>query len=303
MVVKAAEPVAAQSDVESKAAAAETPADAPESEYVRGLKRRIRELRVNGDYMDLFGDPVPDELKTHYKVKDIDGRLSRNIQGKYRRRPYNMRRCWNRVQLFLPELMHHDGPKQRVLEMSTAHGGMLEVLRYFGHDVTGNDYVNLVSSQENSRALFRDLNDPDFKRTVDDYGLPVPQSGEPVADWPYRSIIESIDIPMRLFDGGQVPYPIEEKAYDVLLCLQSIDHYCHPKDWLPIVDEFCRVTRKTIVLVLNQVVQNLNGLPEDYYEAHRRARYGLRSYRRNGFVCTSCHMMWGEPLGFKLTAE
>ncbi len=253
--------------------------------------------------MDLFADPLPEALSGHYPVKNVDARLSRQIQRKYKRRPTNLLRCWNRVQLFLPELMHHYGPRRRVLEMSTAHGGMLEVLRYFGHDVLGNDYLNLTANRENNRAFFREVNDANFKRSFDDYGLPVPENGDAVVDWPYRAIIESIGIPMKLFDGGLVPYPFEDKEFDVLICMQAIDHYCHPKDWLSIIDEFCRVTRKSIVLVLNPLIRQFNGMPDDYPDAYNEARLALRSYRRNGFACSSCHMMWGEPVGFKLTAE
>ena len=291
-------------------AGAAAPADAPLQEaqpnnkFVRSLQKEVRKLRIGGDMMDLFGDPVPKDLLTEYPIKDLDGQLMRNIQKKYKSRPANIKRCWNRVQLFVPELMHHEGPQQRVLEMSTAHGGMLEVLRHFGHDVVGNDYVNLVSTDENNnRALYRDVNDQSFTREVDDYGLPVPKPGEKLEDWPYRKIIESIKMPMSLFDAGQVPYPHRSKEFDVLLCMQAIEHYCHPKDWMTIVDEFCRITRRTIVLLLNPMLKNMGGAPRDYANAYRQAKLDLRSYRRNGFVCSSTHMMWGEPAGFKLTAE
>ncbi|MEO1138325.1 MAG: hypothetical protein AAFW87_02610 [Pseudomonadota bacterium] len=276
----------------------------PSNKFVRNLQKEVRKLRLGGDLMDLFGDPVPSDLLTEYPIEDLDSQLGRTIQKKYKSRPGNTKRCWNRVQLLLPELMHHDGPKQRVLEMSTAHGGMLEVLRHFGHEVVGNDYVNLVSTgQNNSRALYRDVNDPNFERDYDDYGLPVPKAGEKLYDWPYRKIIESIDLPMSLFDAGQVPYPHEAKEFDVLICMQAIEHYCHPKDWMTIVDEFCRITRKTVILLLNPMLKNMGGAPRDYAASYRQAKMDLRSYRRNGFACSSCHMLWGEPAGFKLTAE
>ncbi len=276
---------------------------AKESKYVKGLIRRVRQLKVGGDVMDLFGDPIPSELMGEYRVDDFDSNLRRGIQKKYLKRPSNIKRCWNRVQLYLPELMHHDAPGQKVLEMSTAHGGMLEVLRHFGHDVLGNDYLNFVSNtSEKSRAFFRNLNDKDFQRETDDYGLPVPGPEDELVDWPYRRIIDSINIPMALFDAGHVPYPFEDKKFDVLICMQAIEHYCHPKDWMTIIDEFCRITRRSIVLLLNPVRDNLGGAPDDYEEAYSEAKYNLRNYRRNGFACTSCHMHWGEPVGFKLSA-
>ena len=270
---------------------------------IQRLKRKIRQLRVSGDYSDLFGDPVPEGLQGEYPTDDVDGGLSRKLQGKYRKRPNNIGRCWNRVQLYLPELMHHDGPKKKILEMSTAHGGMLEVLRHFGHEVVGNDFVNFVAgAKQEERAYFRDLNATDFGRTHDDYGIEAPKEGEDLVEWPYRKIIESIEIPMRLFDGGKVPYPIDDKEFDVVLCMQAIEHYCHPKDWMDILDEFCRISTSTIVLLLNPLMDGRAGEPGDYRDEYRKAKLALRQYRKNGFICTGCYMMWGEPAGFKLTA-
>ncbi len=281
---------------------AATPVEPPRK-LVRRLQKDLRALRIGGDRMDLFGDPVPAALRGDYGVADLDGRLLRRIQKKYKSRPANIRRCWNRVQLFLPELMHHDGPRRRVLEMSTAHGGMLEVLRHFGHEVVGNDFVNMVSVGGNGRALYRAVNDDGFHRALDDYGLPVPAPGTPPQDWPYRAITDAIGLRMSLFDAGRIPYPHEDKAFDVLLCLQAIEHYCHPRDWIRIVDEFCRITRRSIVLLLNPMQPRMNGAPDDYAAAYRQAKLDLRGYRRHGFVCSSTHLMWGEPAGFKLTAE
>lgn len=281
--------------------ATETRTD-PDRDELRKLKREVRNLRVGCDTMDLFGDPVPQDLLSDYPAEDLDSQLSRNIQKKYKIRRNNTRRCWNRIQLYLPELMSHDGPKRKVLEMSTAHGGMLEVLRHFGHEVLGNDYVNMVSTtKDNQRAVFRNVNDTAFTREADDYGLPIPAAGEDLVDWPYRRIIESIGIPMALFDGGHTPYPFDDDTFDVVMCMQSIEHYCHPKDWGAIVDEFCRIARESVVVLLNPMM-TMGGMPDDYEAAFMAARLDLRRYHRNGFQCTSTHMAWGLPVGFKLTA-
>ncbi len=252
--------------------------------------------------LDLFGDPLPEHFNKEYAKQNVDDHLDLDLQSKYKSRLSNLRRCWGRTQLYLPELMHSGMQKHRVFEMSTAHGGMLEVLRYFGHDVVGNDYVNLVAGKEDgSRALFRDLNDGAFSRTKDDYGLSVPAENEALTDWPYRQIIESIKIPMKLFGGGITPYPVEDKEFDVLLCMQAIEHYCHPRDWIAVLDEFCRITRKSIVLLLNPMMSNLQGSERDYAEFYNQAKLEMRKYSRNGFVCSSCHIMWGEVVGFKFT--
>lgn len=79
-------------------------ADGPQQsrKFIRNLQKEVRKLRIGGDVMDLFGDPVPKELLTEYKPEDLDSRLARTIQKKYKSRPVNIKRCWNRVQLFLP---------------------------------------------------------------------------------------------------------------------------------------------------------------------------------------------------------
>lgn len=262
------------------------------------IRKLVRKERTKADNIDLFGERPPEELLTDYPL-DAEG-LERNkvMQQKYVTRARNIERCWNRTQLYLPELIGSE--PQDVLEMSTAHGGMLEVARHFGHNVMGTDYANMAWSKDGeAMAQFRELNDPDFVREVDDRGnLIDPEK----PDWPYRHITESIDLPMTVFDAGQVPYPFADKSYDVVMCFQAIEHYCHPKDWMDIVDEFCRISRKTVFIMLNRLIPEFRAR-EDYHEAFTAFRLGMRNYRKNGFVCTSCHVHWDQALGFKLTAQ
>lgn len=276
---------------------------AGDERQVRRLQKQNRVLWAGADFVDLFGDPIPEALQGDYPIDAVDDHLERPLQRKYKSRPNNIRRSWNRVQLYLPELMHADTKPHKVLEMSTAHGGMLEVLRYFGHDVTGNDYVNMVAGDEAGLALYRPANAEGFERETDDYGLPVPQSGTALQDWPYRKIIEAMEIPMALFDAGKTPYPFDDKAFDVLLCFQAIEHYCHPDDWAKILAEFCRITQKTIFVMLNPKMERLPSEPEGYNAAYLRARMALRNFKAHGFICSGCFMHWGEPVGFKLTAQ
>ncbi|WP_328799733.1 class I SAM-dependent methyltransferase [Sedimentimonas flavescens] len=223
--------------------------------------------------------------------------MARRPQRKYLNRKTNIRRAMNRVSLFLPELM--SGKPQRILELSTAHGAILEVLRHYGHKVVGNDYVNMVSGETQAeRAIYRDINDQSFSRAFDDYGLPVP-SGGVLEDWPYRPIIESINIPMQLFDAGITPYPVETASFDYVISMQAIEHYCHPRDWLKIVDEMCRISRRSVFLLLNPMMPEMAADPH-YSEAFHTAREALRDYDQNGFRCVGCHLHWGQALGFKL---
>ncbi len=262
------------------------------------LRKLIKNERIKADTLDLFGEDPPAELMTDYPLDD-EGRLrSKEIQQKYAKRPRNIKRAWNRVQLYMPELL--TSQPQDVLEMSTAHGAMLEVLRHYGHRVMGTDYANMAWSKDGAAmSQFRELNDPTFKREVDDHGNPIdPQK----PDWPYRHIVESIDLPMTVFDAGQVPYPFEDKSYDMVMCFQAIEHYCRPEDWMTIVDEFCRISRKSVFVMLNRLIPEFRA-KKDYRQAFDSFRHELRSYRRNGFYCSGTFVHWDQALGFKLTAE
>ena len=274
---------------------------ATEAEIIE-LRRSLRRLRVGSDFLDLFGDPIPEDLLTDYPCEDVNRGLSREIQRKYSVRSKNIRRCWNRVEQYLPELMSHEAQKHNVLELSTAHGGMLEVLRHFGHDVVGTDYYNMLTVHGGQdTTIFRDVNDPEFTRFVDDFGQNIDADNTSEIVWPYKNIIESIGIPMALFDAGKTPYPLDEKQFDVVLCFQAIEHYCHPKHWLDLMDEFCRIARKSIVILVNplnwRMVDN-----DEYVEAFNAAKLAMKKYDRNGFRCISTHMHWGEAAGFKFMA-
>lgn len=262
------------------------------------IRKLVRAERTKADNLDLFGEKPPAELLSPYPLDEEGMARSALLQQKYVDRVRNIERCWNRIQLYLPEML--TAPPMDVLEMSTAHGGMLEILRHYGHNVVGNDYANMVSKRAGQEmSQFRSLNDASFTRHEDDIGLPIAEGERP--DWPYRHIVESIGLPMKIFDAGHVPYPFEDKAVDVTLCLQAIEHYCHPRDWMPIIDEFCRISRKTVFVMLNRLIPEFREKP-DYLEAFTAFRHGMRSYRKHGFVCVGAHVHWDQALGFKLMA-
>ncbi len=262
------------------------------------IRKLVRQERTKADNLNLFGELPPEELLSEYPL-DAEGlERSSKMQQKYAKRGRNIERCWNRVQLYMPELLTSE--PQDVLELSTAHGAMLEILRHYGHNVMGTDYANMAWSKDGkAMSQFRKLNDPDFERDVDDRGNII-DAEKP--DWPYRHVVESVDLPMTVFDAGVAPYPIEEKSYDMVMCFQAIEHYCHPTDWMDLIDEFCRISRKTVFVMLNRLIPEFRAKP-DYNEAFNAFRLGMRSYRKNGFACTATFVHWDQALGFKLTAQ
>ena len=270
------------------------------TEFTPKLRRHYRHLRVGADHADLFGQDIPTHLLTDYECDDVNAGLSRIVQRKYTVRARNIRRAWNRIELLLPELMSSTGPRKAILEMSTAHGAVLEVLRHFGHEVVGNDFANMLQDNEGAKSsVLRPVNFAGDQRARDDYGNLI--EGEKTL-WPYKNIIDSIGIPMRIFDAGQTPYPVGDKEFDVTICLQAIEHYCHPDDWMVIVEEFCRITRNSIVILLNPPARAAQMAEDDYLASFNRARNDLRQYNSNGFRCVHSSIWFGEALGFKLMA-
>ena len=265
---------------------------------IRKLQKAARKQRMAGDSANLFGERPPTALLKPYPSEASAGHTRRGIQRKYQSRRNNVMRCWNRVQLFAPELMM-EGPPQNVFELSTAHGAMLEVCRHFGHNILGNDYVNMVSGQPGESSAYRPLN-AQLAREKDDHGQKLAEV-QFEQDWPYRQIIEALDIPITIFDAGFIPYPLESKSQDYLFCFQAIEHYAHPDHWPDLVDEFCRIARKAVIILLNPLYEDFAGKP-GYADAFEAARRDLKCFDRNGFRCTAVQMHWGQALGFKLTA-
>ncbi|AKS47364.1 Methyltransferase domain-containing protein [Octadecabacter temperatus] len=234
----------------------------------------VRKSRTSDDAAALFGDQPPAALLSDYPLNAAGRDRSVMMQHKLTDRRFNVERCWNQVQQYMPELL--TSSPQDVLEVSTGHGAMLEILRHYGHNVMGTDYATETWSDESS------------------------SSEKP--DWPFRHVVESIDLPMTVFDNTDGYYPFETKSFDTTLCFQALEHTGHPDDWMSSIDEFCRISRKSVFVMLGHLNPKTRA-SSDYNYAFHSFRRELRSYRDNGFVCTGTFVHWGQALGFKLTAE
>ncbi len=257
-----------------------------------------RETQPTVDEIIATFDEVPPEEFTHaYELsdEDLEGRLSR-VQKKYLLRFKNIRRSWALLLQYMPELMQR-GQAKKVLEMSTAHGATLEILRHFGHEVRGNDYANFLGGRAPVDTRFRRLNEHSLEGLPDDHGLL--DGNDDRLDWPYRPIIESIGIEVDLFDAGHVPYPYEENAFDSVICLDAIEHYCHPLDWIGIVDEFTRIARESVLIIPNPVQRHLLD-DKEYMEAVGRFQKDIRKYDKRGFRCVHAGIRRNQLTVFKL---
>lgn len=259
--------------------------------------KRPKQPEVN-EVLAAFDDLPPEEFSHPYAIDPaaLDG-LGRSVQRKYIVRFKNIRRSWAILLQHLPELMAAGAPRRAVLEMSTAHGATLEILRFKGHRVRGNDFPNFLGRNPAVDTRYRSVNDYDLTNEVDDHGLN-PEPGE-IACWPYHAIIESLNLPVDLFDGGSVPYPYDDLSFDCVICLDALEHYCHPKDWMSVVDEFVRLARESVLVVTNPVqAQNLAN--EVYMDAFHAFQRGMRTYDRGGMRCIHAGINRNQLTVFKL---
>ena len=92
----------------------------------------------------------------------------------------------------------------------------------------------------------------------------------------------------------------------MICCYQAIEAYALPGGWAAILDEFCRVARRSIVIGFNPPPLKLRRNPE-HMAAARAATEDMRSYNRNGF--RSVFLEFGEtnagfhPTAVKLVAD
>lgn len=240
----------------------------------------------------LWCPPVPKDFPTQYALGGYPEKQVIRIARKYLWRKENIRRAWARVHHHFPETLTADKPLD-ILELSTAHGAMLEVWRHFGHRVRGTDYAGWPDNY-NKMAKRPNFIDPAFEQSHDN-----PRAVKNLG-WIYQPIIESLGLEVDLFDAGALPYAYDDKSFDVLCCYQAIEAYAAPEHWATIVDEFCRITRQSIVIGFNPPPRVLRE-DEVHMEAVRRGTDALRSYDRNGFKCV--FMEFGETnAGFHPTA-
>jgi len=240
------------------------------------------------DYLAVYNNYPPKEFSEAYQVPNEAYKTHlNNVQKKYLLRFKNIRRAWVRILRFLPEAMN-PRDKLNVLELSTAHGATLEVLRYFGHKVVGNDFSNDgLRAVGNKRTTLRKVN---TKIAVDNLDH---------MDWPYKPIIDSIDLDVKLFDAGQIPYSFKKAEFDVVLCFDALEHYCHPKDWMKIIDEFVRISKKTVVVRINPIRREK--ITDDSYTPFVQTFVqDMLGYSKSGFRCILTEAEFNQPLYFKL---
>jgi hypothetical protein len=261
------------------------------------LTREARRHPSNDEIIAAFGDLPPADLAVPYDLTP-EGleHVSRCVQRKYVIHFKNIRRCWALLLQHMPELMAEGCAPREVLEMSTAHGATLEILRRKGHRVIGNDFANFVGGAALD-SRYRNFNGSDLTSARDDHGLH--DGSGVVRDWPYRPITESLGLDVRLFDAGSGPYPFADKSLDSVICFDAIEHYCHPRDWMKVVGEFTRIARRSVLVVPNAVAPH-DAKRRDYIEAVYAFQRDMRNYSDDGWACVHAGVLRNQLSVFKL---
>lgn len=243
----------------------------------------IRFDKAQGGAAGLFDVPLPADMLLDYDLSPDGVERMKLLRKANTDRASNVLQAWHRAQLYVPELLTCE--PQDVLEMSTVHGALLEVLRHHGHRVMGTDYAPVVWSSDPSV-----LEDGTFAADT------------PRPDWPYRHVVDSVDLPMTLLDASAAPLPFKDKSFDTVICYQSMANYTYPEDWMGLVEEFCRVGRKSVFVMLDRPAPRLQA-DMKYRSAFDRFRSEMANFDQDGFACSETFAEQDQVLGFKLTKQ
>lgn len=267
--------------------------------YDEFLQNTVQRFAGVDEVLAAFDDPPPEEFTRPYDLtpEQIVQLRQNRVQRKYVSRFTNIRRSWALLLQYMPELMVKGAPQREVLELSTAHGATLEILRHKGHRVMGNDFPNFLSRRNSLNSRERGVNEfvPGVHR--DDHGF-LNDEGE-AEGWIYQPIIESLGLDVELFDAGQVPYPFQARRFDTLITFDALEHYCHPRDWMVLVEEFTRIARRSVLIVTNPV-QEHKLADAEYMAAFYAFQRQMRSLRHNGFETVFAGMYRHQLTVFKM---
>lgn len=228
--------------------------------------------------------PVPAEFFKPYQLGRYSEDRIQDVMWKYLSHEQNIERAWVRINHHMPETLDSAQPLD-ILEFSTAHGAMLEIWRREGHRVVGTDFA--WTSEDGARVKHKGVRKPWHRQMLDDVRR-TKHTGKPgkvIEGWPYQPIIESLDLDVRLFDGGVRPYPFEDDSFDVVCCFQAIEAYSEPEGWLDTIREFCRISRKSVVVGFNPLPVH-NAENEGRIAAARAAWMELQRFNELGFRTT-----------------
>lgn len=228
--------------------------------------------------------PLPEQFSAGYALGNYPPARVKKVMWKYLTRSQNCLRAWARINHHLPETLNrHD--TLDILELSTAHGAMLEIWRDQGHRVTGTDFAWVKVG--GTGGVYSTVRRP-WQRQLLTRLTAVPHqnpTAPEVHGWVYQPIIESLGLNVRLHDGGVLPYPFEDNSFDVVCCYQAIEAYGSPTRWLDFIRDMCRIARKTVVIGFNPAPNALEN-NQTYQDACTAAFLEMQRLDHAGFRAT-----------------
>lgn len=72
-------------------------------------------------------------------------------------------------------------------------------------------------------------------------------------DIQYEAFLKSQRIPYMIYDCAKLPYPFEDKSFDLVMNLGAITFYpLIDNTWEDVINEFARISKRTIFMVINK---------------------------------------------------
>ena len=222
---------------------------------------------------------LPEAFNDRYRLGGYSTQQIDRIMWKYLVRRNNCERAWVRILQHMPETLNSE--PLDILELSTAHGAMLEIWRHYGHRVAGTDFAWAKGDAKVQRKGTKkpwQFQEMELLRAQTSECERV----EEIDGWPYQPIIESLGLDVTLHDGGLLPYPFGDNSFDYVCAYQAIEAYADPARWPEIVDEMVRIARRCVVLGFNPPEVAMRA-DEEMWGRCRAAWDDMMTYNRNGF--------------------
>ena len=184
---------------------------------------------------------IPHELFGPWKNLD-ESKLQCPKNFKYKNRNYTLKVQWQNCLQLIPDYLKHQN--KSVIDISAANGSALEIFKYFNYKVLAIDYF--------------------------------------LRPGKYELFLQSQNIPYINHDCSILPYPIKDQSFDLLLNFGAITQYDVNVDvWPKILDEFARITKKTIAVIINNGWKTSEG--KKYLKAWNHPQFNLTMAECNKF--------------------
>jgi len=160
---------------------------------------------------------IPKSLICNWNALDID-----EMKAKYTKKNTGLKFLdrkifntfnWKWCLQYLPEYTIYNNKIYNVIDISAACGSSLEVIKHFNNNVFATDNYTSYNGY-------------------------------------YKEALSSQNIPQQKLNIKKLPYDITSKSYDLLIHAGAI-HFCNFSIWDKIIDEFTRISKKTIIISLN----------------------------------------------------